>query len=210
MHLHVDGSRTVLSSAAPRLWTDGGSAASRRYRARMRWDALFADMELQLAAAETDDRLAEVAELTRAERGAVTLVDRLRAARGGDVTLVVGGSVLRGELVDVGPTWVLLAASGREHLVPLAGVGSVAGAGAPSSGPADEVHRRLGLAHALRALSRDRSVVRVVTRAGALDGRIDEVAADHVGLALVHPDAQRPTGELRLVPFAALEVVSSL
>ncbi|WP_199423527.1 hypothetical protein [Actinotalea solisilvae] len=176
----------------------------------MRWDALFADMELQLAAAETDDRLAEVAELTRAERGAVTLVDRLRAARGSTVTLLAGGAVLQGELADVGPTWVLLVAAGREHLVPLAAVGSVAGVGAPSAGSAGEVHRRLGIAHALRALSRDRSVVRVVTSAGTLDGRIDEVGADHVALALVRPDAQRPTGEVRLVPFGALQLVSSL
>lgn len=191
-------------------WTRCPAGDGRRYRAAMRWDALFADMELQLAAAELGDRLAEVAELTRAERGAVALVDRLRAARGSVVTLALAAETLRGELADVGPSWVLLAAPGREHLVPLAAVGSVAGVGPLSAAPAGEALRRLGLAHALRAVSRDRSVVRVVTPAGVLDGRIDEVGADHLGLALVHPDGQRPTGEARLVPFAGLQVVSSL
>ncbi|MBX9247168.1 hypothetical protein ICW40_20455 [Actinotalea ferrariae] len=176
----------------------------------MRWDALFADMELQLGAAEVVDRLADVAELTRAERGAVELVDRLRAAVGGAVTLWLGHGVLRGVLSDVGPAWLLLADAGREHLVPLSAVASVSGVGATSAAPAGEALRRLGLAHALRAVSRDRGVVRVVTHVGAVDGRIDEVGQDHLGLALVHPDSPRPTGEVRLVPFAALQVVSSL
>lgn len=176
----------------------------------MRWDALFADMELQLAAARVVDRDADVAELTRAERGAVHLVDRLRAAVGRPVTVWAQHGVLRGRLSDVGPAWLLLEDAGREHLVPLAAVGSVAGAGSASAAPAGEALRRLGLAHALRAVSRDRSVVRVVTSAGAVDGRIDEVGADHLGVALVHPDSPRPTGDVRLVPFESLRVVSSL
>lgn len=176
----------------------------------MRWDALFADMELQLAAAEAVDREAEVAELTRAERGSVDLVDRLRAAVGRDVVLWLTQAALRGTLVDVGPTWVLLTDGGREHLVPLAAVASASGVGPLSAAPAGEVHRRLGLGHALRAVSRDRSAVRVVTSGGVLDGRIDGVGADHVALALVQPDSARPTGEVRLVPFGALQVVSSL
>ncbi len=176
----------------------------------MRWDALFADMELQLAAAAVADRHVDVAELTRAERGAVLLVDRLRASAGAAVSVWVADGVVRGTLSDVGPAWLLLADAGREHLVPLSAVASVAGVAAVSAAPAGETQRRLGLAHALRAVSRDRSVVRVVTAVGVVDGRIDEVGADHLAVALVRPDAPRPTGEVRLVPFGALQVVSSL
>ncbi|WP_182111715.1 MULTISPECIES: hypothetical protein [unclassified Actinotalea] len=176
----------------------------------MRWDALFADMELQLAAAEVADLQAEVAELTRAERGAVTLADRLRGGLGEVVTLWLASDRVRGRLTDVGPVWALVTDAGHEHLVPLSAVTSASGVGRASAVPESAAVRRLGLGHALRAVSRDRSVVRVVTTGGALTGRIDEVGADHLGVALVHPDGPRPTGEVRLVPFGSIQVVSSL
>lgn len=177
----------------------------------MRWDALFADMELQMEAASAQGRAQEVAELTRAERASVHLADRLRAGVGAALRVRVRtGESVTGVVRDVGPVWMLLAESGREHLLPLHAVVTVAGltdVAAPDVGP---VLRRLGLGHVLRAVARDRSVVQVVTMGGTLVGRIDAVGADHLDVALVYPDSGRPTGELVAVALAGLEVLSSL
>ena len=46
----------------------------------MRWDALFDDLETQMAASERLDLDAEIAERTRSESAAVELADRLRGS----------------------------------------------------------------------------------------------------------------------------------
>lgn len=177
--------------------------------AAMRWDALFADMESQLEAAQAQDRAAQVAELTRAERSAVLLADRVRAAVGAEVSCVVrSGETVAGVVADAGPAWLLLGGA-RQHLVPTAALVTVEGLGvgvAPAAGPL----RRLGLAHALRAVARDRSVVRVVTTAGTLEGRLEAVGADHADVALSYPDSGRPTGRRRTVALAALDLVTGV
>lgn len=176
----------------------------------MRWAALFADMELQLDAAEAHGRDQDVADLTRAERASVLLADRLRAGVGAALRVVlVDGTTVAGEVRDVGPLWLLLDDQ-REHLVPLAAIEIVSGLGDLSAPPPVPVLRRLGLGHALRAVARDRSVVRVVTRAWTVTGRLEGVGRDHVDLALVHPDSRRPTGERQVVPFGALVLLTSL
>lgn len=175
----------------------------------VRWDALFADMEQQLASLEAQGRQVEVAELTRAERTSVHLVDRFRGAVGAHVALVLdNGARVTGAVADVGQAWVLLEGQeGREHLVPVAAVSSAVGLGAaaPAAGP---VLSRLGLGHALRALARDRGILAVLTRGEALGGRIDAVGGDHLDLALVHADSGRPAGRFRTVPFCALVCLS--
>src|SRR5665647_2944298 len=67
----------------------GIEATTGPYGVRMRWAALFADMELQLDAADARGRDQTVADLTRAERASVRLADRVRACVGGDVRLVL-------------------------------------------------------------------------------------------------------------------------
>jgi len=52
------------------------------YAGAMRWDALFADMEAQLAASERLDLDAEIAERARVDAAAVELADRLRGSWG--------------------------------------------------------------------------------------------------------------------------------
>ena len=179
----------------------------------MRWEALFADMEGQLEAANAADVLAGVPDLTRAERATVTLPGRLRAARTG--TLVIrlrGGELVSGSVVDVAEQWVLLGDGARRALVPLAAVTAVRGLETASHPGTGVVGRRLGLGHALRALARDRVAVRVVTRGWETSGRLDRVGADHVDVAVVPPDAERRTGGAATtwaVPFAAIEVVHS-
>lgn len=174
----------------------------------MRWDALFDDLEAQLDAADRASAADEVGERTRAERARVLLPDRLRAAVGRRVTVVVrGGHQVTGTVTDAGLAWVLLD-DGREHVVPTTALVSVAGLPDLAAPPAGAALRRLGLGHVLRALARDRSVVHLVAGGVALRGRVDAVGADHLDLALVQPDAYRPTGERRVVPVGALDLVS--
>lgn len=175
----------------------------------VRWDALFTDMELQAEALEADARGAHVAELTRAERSSVHLVDRLRAGLGHPVDVVVRTSGrVSGELLDVAAAWLLLQDSRREHLVPMNAVVSVRGVPTVAAAGAGSALRRLGLGHALRALARDRCVVRCETAAGAVVGRVDAVGADHVDMGLVDPADGRPTGVREVILLHSLGVVS--
>lgn len=177
----------------------------------MRWAALFSDMELQLEAANRQGHDQAVADLTRAERASVGLADRLRSCVGLDLRLTLAGGLrVAGAVRDVGPTWLLLADHGRECLVPVGAVAAVGGLPGIAAPPDGLVLRRLGLGHALRAVARDRTVVRVVTTAGETVGRIDGVGSDHVDVALVHPDSGRPTGECQTVAFGALVLVAGL
>ena len=71
--------------------------------------ALEADL-VSLAHAEADlDRDGEVAERIRIERGAVTLVDRLRGSRSNvEIELLGATGRVTGRLVDDGDGWVVL------------------------------------------------------------------------------------------------------
>jgi len=175
----------------------------------MRWEALFADMEAQLDAAQAADLAAEVADLTRAERATVELRDRLRAAQGADVViLVMGGGTVAGELLEVAAQWALVGEGMRRALVPLGAVVAVRGLAVRSAPATGEVARRLGLGSALRALARDRATVRVTTDGAELAGRIERVGADHLDLA-AGVEGRRATAHLWAVPFAALRIVRS-
>ena len=174
------------------------------YGERMRWEALFADLEAQLDASDAAGLAAEIADLTRAERATVDLAGRLRAAQGGPATIVVaGGDTVAGLLLEVAAQWVLVGDGVRRALVPLAAVAAVGGLAVRSAPSAGEVARRLGLGAALRALARDRVTVRVATDGGDLAGRIERVGADHLDLVA------GPGAALWAVPFAALRVVRS-
>ncbi|PVU82077.1 hypothetical protein DDP54_02580 [Cellulomonas sp. WB94] len=178
------------------------------YRERMRWEALFADMEAQLDAARTADLAAEVVELTRAERATVAVADRFRAAHGAQLTVRThGGEQVSGVLRDAATQWILLDVQGRSSLVPLGAITAVRGLPRHSAGAGGVVERRLTLGHALRALARDRVVVQVVTDGGELAGRVERVGADHLDLAAGHVESR--DGELWAVPFAAILVVRS-
>ncbi|MFC8191326.1 hypothetical protein ACFUMH_06635 [Cellulomonas sp. NPDC057328] len=155
----------------------------------MRWERLFADLEGQLAAGAAEQGRWDVADLVRAERAQVGLVDRLRAAVGARVRvrLADGGEPLEGEVVDAGTDWLLLGVAGhRRAVVPLTALDVVSGLPVAVAPPAGRVESRLGLAHVLRALARDRATVTVRTRGGMLTGRVERVGADHVD---VTPDA---------------------
>lgn len=181
----------------------------------MRWEGLFADLEAQLAREDAAQMDAEVADRTRREQATTRLADRVRAHVGR--TLVVhldAGSSATGEVVDTGPDWVLLREGGRgQVLVPLSAVIGVSGLSRSVAPPAGVVLSRLRLGHALRAVARDRSSVRLQLAGGeVLTGTVDRVGADHLDLA-EHPlGEQRRAGAVaavRAVPFPALLAVRS-
>jgi hypothetical protein len=175
----------------------------------MRWEALFADMEAQLDAALAADLASEVADLTRAELATVEVRDRLRAAQGTAVRIVVsGGGTVAGTVLEVASRWVLVGEGPARALVPLGAVVAVRGLAVRSAPAAGEVARRLGLGSALRALARDRVTVRIQADGFELAGRIDRVGADHLDVA-VGLDGQGGSGAPWSVPFAALRVVRS-
>jgi hypothetical protein len=183
----------------------------------VRWQALFDDLEAQLAAAEAAELAGEVAERSRFEAGRVRLVDRVTASAGAPLTVRLPGTgPLRGTLLDAGVDWLLLdAGAGVEVLVPLAAVLGVTGAGARTSAPVGggEVARRLDLRWALRGLARSRAAVSVVLRDGStVSGTLDRVGADHVDLAEHAVGEARRAAAVRgvlLLPLAALVQVRS-
>ena len=176
-----------------------------------RWDALFADLESQAVEDTRSQRGAEVDELVRAETAQLPLTARLRAAVGTALTLRCAGAlVVTGRLERVGPDWLLVSeGAGREALVVVAAVHTVAGLGRRSAGELSVVESRLGLRHALRGVARDRSAVRLHLRDGTqADGTLDRIGADFIELA-AHPAGEsrrRGTVREQLVVAAAAVV----
>lgn len=175
----------------------------------MRWQRLFADLEAQAEAEERLDGAARTADLQRAEMAAITHADRLRGARGAAVVLALqDGTRVPGVLTEVADEWLLLDAAGREVVVPSAAVDAVDGL--PARARQDGgVAARLGLGHVLRGLARDRAVVVVRTRGGALSGRVARVGRDHLDLEVAALGDGRASARSSSVRFAAVLSVSA-
>lgn len=182
----------------------------------LRWDALFADLEAQLAEAERRSFEAEVADRTRRERALIGLRDRLRQAaaqRYRVAVTVAGRRTVEGTVLDAGPDWLLLDdRDGGEVLVPLAAVVWLRGLGARvGADPAPEVARRLTLSFALRGIAQDRAPVTVTLADGSLvTGTIDRVGADFVDLAehaAGEPRRASAVSGVRTLPLGALVLV---
>lgn len=181
----------------------------------MRWAALFADLEAQAEVLAQAERSVEVDERTRGEVGALRLRDRAVAALGSPVRLrAAGGVTAAGELMRVGPDWLLLEeGGGREVVVATAHLISLRGLGRYSAVPHNEGHveSRLGLRHALRGMARDRSAVRITLVDGStVDATVDRIGADFVEVATHSAGEVRRRQDVRdieLVPIAAISAV---
>lgn len=191
----------------------------------MRWDRLFADLEARFADLADEQAAAEQADRDRVATGAVTAAQRVAGAVGRRVRLAVaGGREHEGVLRRVGQDFLLTEDDyGRDVLVALAAVTSIAGLSSATAPAAADRPVRLDLRRALRSVARDRSMV-AVSVIGAptssdgvggneIWGTIDRVGADFVEIA-VHP-----VGEVRraalvrgvtLVPLRAVTVVRAL
>lgn len=191
--------------------------AAGTYAVRMRWDALFTDLESQMT---EQDRLAleaEVSDRVRAELVGIGIVDRLRGSMDCRLTAyLLCGETVHGVLRHVGADAMVIDEGRHQVLVPYVSVARYSGLGRLAPGEKSQVKRRLGLAHALRGLARDRARLSVTVSAGAssirLDGVIDRVGADYFDLALVTPGEVRRMAQVQqvsTVPFTAISLVRS-
>jgi hypothetical protein len=184
----------------------------------MRWDALFGDMEAQFAEGTELSIEAEISERARAEAASVALADRLRGGLGSQLTVHLhGGRTFEGILSHAGADALVLDEARHQVLIPYASVGHYAGLGRISLAEPSQVRRRIGLAHTLRSLARNRSGVAVLLRHSPADssgliGVIDRVGADFFDLAQVGPGEARRAALVRqvaTVPFESLGAVRS-
>ncbi|MDR6988993.1 hypothetical protein J2Y66_003501 [Paenarthrobacter nitroguajacolicus] len=185
----------------------------------MRWDSLFDDLEAQFSAERALEVETEITERARVELAAIELGDRLRGAAGADIKVfLTDGSIIHGLLRHAGGDWLALSEGSREYLVPLAAVLSFQGLGRLALKPAVRMRLPLGIASALRALSRDRSELEVHLNAQTgqgykLQGVIDRVGRDHFDLAVVpHGEVRRErnVASVMTIPFTALVALCSL
>lgn len=185
----------------------------------MRWDDLFADLEVDADGLQQRERDAEIAERTRTELAALSLLDRLRAGSDEVVALdVVGVGRIEGRLRRVTPEWVLLDVDGRSGwavaLAALTGVEGLSAAAVPGA-EVGQVAARTTWSSAFRVLSRDREVVVVRRLDGSgVRGIPARVGRDFVELWLRDDEtaaqdrSARATPRLTVVPYAAVAAVA--
>lgn len=190
----------------------------RTYAGRMRWDALFNDLESQIAESDRLSLEAEVTERARVELVDTGYVDRLRGAIGSRIGVQLhSGENVEGALCHAGADALVLDDGPQQVLIPYTGVARYVGLGRFLGVEPSRVGRGIGLARSLRALARDRAPLVLtlgsVTGTTRLEGVIDRVGKDYVDLASVTPGEARRSDHVRQVstiPFAALSAVRSL
>lgn len=185
----------------------------------MRWDALFLDLETQVAASERLDLDAEIAERTRIETAAMELSDRLRGSLGRLIVVqLASGLAFEGILSHAGSQALVLDEPGHQVLVPYVAAVRYLGLSRLAVAEPSRVRQKLGLASALRGLARDRARLAVLTTGGSageptLHGVIDRVGRDYFDLAVTGEGEERRAinvRQLATIPFTALAAVRSV
>lgn len=185
----------------------------------MRWDSLFDDLEAQFLADRALGREAEISERARVDIAGIELSDRLRGVAGAEIKVSLrDGSIIRGSVGHVGSEWLVLVEGGRQWLIPFAAVLSYQGLGRLARKPASRMTQSMGIATALRVLSRDRAdlIVHLAISAGSgrdLRGVIDRVGRDHFDLAVVQQGEVRRVGSVTAVitvPFGSFTAICSV
>ncbi|MBF4993675.1 hypothetical protein ITX31_06080 [Arthrobacter gandavensis] len=180
----------------------------------MRWEALFTDLEAQLAAAGQAGLEAEIADRQRGELAGLDLAARLRAQHGRILRVHLGlaGGPLTGTLSRLGADWLLLDSALGSHIAALDAVQLIEGMDRYAD-PSVPV-MQLPLASALRGLARDRHPVdlHLRGRAAVLHGSIDRVGKDFLEFAVLEPGDPRRMDKVTsapAVPFSRIAAVSS-
>ncbi|WP_022871869.1 hypothetical protein [Nesterenkonia alba] len=172
----------------------------------MRWDALFADMEAQLAAERQGEFRAEVAEASAVERSRLQLADRLRVHIGELVTVhLLSEGPVQLRLQALGADWMAGYAAGRGVLIPLAAVLGVDDVAPKGQAESSVTRQRLGIAAVIRRLAQQRAEVTVHAAGRQVAGGIVLGAgADHFDLGVRGERARR-----RSVLFSSVELIRS-
>ena len=184
----------------------------------MRWDALFDDMEAQLAARQRLDFEAEIAERALVDSAGVELADRLRGSLGLSIRVhLFSGAAFEGVLSHAGSEALVLDEPQHQVLIPYAAAAQYVGLSRVAVSEPSTVRRRLGLGSALRGLARNRARVAIFVSHGraeaTLHGVIDTVGRDFLELALTREGEDRRQVNARQVvaiPFGALAGVRSV
>lgn len=155
----------------------------------MRWESLFADLEAQWAARESEDLDQQIAEALELERSRMLMADRLRAAVGGDHPVRLrGGLGLQLRISEVGADWLWGHVAGQAVLVPLQALESVGGLALRAAAEPSRTRQRLGITAPLRALARDGQHVVVHGAQGPLgEGLLTHVGRDHIDVRTGSP-----------------------
>lgn len=184
----------------------------------MRWDALFDDLENQMAAGERLDLDSEITERARTEASAVELADRLRGSLGLAISVqLASGSILEGTLSHAGSQALVLDEPRHQVLVPYSSAVRYTGLSRLAVGEPSRVRQRLGLASALRGLARDRSALAVIVSGGPtgetmFHGVIDRVGRDYLDLAVTGAGEERRAAnvlQLATIPLSAVAGIRS-
>ncbi|WP_462187726.1 hypothetical protein [Frankia sp. CcWB2] len=158
----------------------------------MRWEDLFADLELQWEANEAAELSAELADRSRREAAYLRLIDRMRPVVGHPARCrVLGGQrapeILHGTLSALGVDWLLMAEPGAtEALVPVRSLLAVENLPVVSAQPGHEgpLAAKLDLRYVLRGLVRDRSACTLMLVDGVtLHGTPVRVGSDFLEVA---------------------------
>ncbi|WP_394938900.1 hypothetical protein [Psychromicrobium sp. YIM B11713] len=181
----------------------------------MRWDALFADLQVQFAAAEQRKLDQEISERAKVEASAIGLPDRLRASIGREVSITVKPELrFSGTLGFVGLDWVLINTPAHSAIIPLRAMMSIEGLTRLALSPSSRIQQ--SLSSAIRALASSRAEVTLCLSGadgvpGTLSGVIVRVGADHCDLLqLPDRDSFPETERKKLsVPFRAVLAVAS-
>lgn len=179
----------------------------------MRWNDLFADLEAQLQFGHWEAVEQDAAELTRGLWAELTLMDRMRAALGQRIRVILSdGRIQELSLKAVGPAWIggfddtsaLIIA--RDAIV---GIDSVLSRAVVPSRP---LHAGPSIRAIYRALARRREPVQVISTTGTMlaEGTIDRVGKDHIDVALHARDEFRRSSALhgvRIISTNAIQLV---
>jgi hypothetical protein len=183
----------------------------------MRWDALFEDLEAQLAARQRLDFEAEIVERALVDSAGVELADRLRGSMGLTIRVLLStGSTLEGSLSHAGSEALVLDEPQHQVLVPYAAAVQYGGLSRLAVTEPSRIRQRLGLGSALRGLARNRAPVTILVSRGraeeALYGVIDTVGRDFLDLAVTRDGMDRRPANVRqivAIPFGVLAGIRS-
>lgn len=211
------------------LWRSASADRWAPYRARVRWDNLFDDLESQLEQgldAEDVDLRAQEERLRVARLGIRDRLVALRRSHGRRDDYAVRIALTSGEIVSVRPATVGKdwlsgdirdgSVTERQCIVPFSAMSGIVvdrDAVRASLEPiADEksLAARLGFAFVLRDLARRRSAIEIGTLDGDHRGTIDRVGRDHLDLAVHEPGSPRREREIiayRMVPLTRIVIV---